>query len=186
MIERSDSELYICRELSDSVIHMHGILFQILFPCESWHNIDCSLLCYAVGPGWSSGLHTVACVCVSPKRGSPLKNYVSTSSRQVSLQGWHLEALGALPWVDSDSAELRSDKSGGRGHLPLHDYAFEGIQWRLCPEVCNLVCKRNSDPSQRIGHDWETELNWSGRKAGIKPALRFRKQNSQGALWQVS
>jgi len=73
MIEQSDSELYICRELSGSVLHMHSILFQILFPRESWHNTDHSLLCYAVGPGWSSGLHTVVCVCVSPKRGSPLE-----------------------------------------------------------------------------------------------------------------
>ena len=51
---------------SDSVIHIHvSILFQILFPLRSLHNIEQSPLCYTVGPCWLSILNIAVCTCQS-------------------------------------------------------------------------------------------------------------------------
>ena len=52
---------------SDSVIHTHvSILFPILFPFRSLHNIEQSSLCYIAGSCWLSILNIAVCTCQSP------------------------------------------------------------------------------------------------------------------------
>ena len=46
---------------SDLVIHI-SIFFQILFPYRYSQSIECSSLCYTVGPCWLSILYIVVCI----------------------------------------------------------------------------------------------------------------------------
>ena len=39
------------------------IFFQILFPYRLLQNIECSSLCYIVGPCWLFILYIVVCIC---------------------------------------------------------------------------------------------------------------------------
>ena len=96
---------------------------------------------------------------VSPTRGSPLEEscqYFPSAGQPAGLAfgGAGRTSLGGFRFSSNEIRHLWWE-----GHLPLHDYAFEGLQGRLCTALCNLVSKRGSDRSQRVGHDREPELN---------------------------
>jgi len=160
MIEQSDSELYICRELSGSVLHMHSILFQILFPRESWHNTDHSLLCYAVGPGWSSGLHTVVCVCVSPKRGSPLEElcqYFQSAGQPARLAfgGTGRASLGGFRFSRTAIRQVWWE-GGTSPYMIMHSRVYSGDFAQSC-----AIWYTKGVLIRRKGLDTTERLNWT-------------------------
>ena len=90
---------------NDSVIHISthiyvyiSILFPILFPYRLLQNIECSSLCYTVGPCWFSILYIVVCISYSQTPHLSLPPLLSPEQRFSVVDGGSRLRAG-LKWT---------------------------------------------------------------------------------------